>query len=496
MSRLGLPFETTSDDLPPSRVFGYVSVEGAQSFFGKASKKPPKSSKPYHAKKSDRDGVRRDLEKEGFTFIAESALGFSVIAPPEAYEEITGGKVTAKERLVHTHGGHRRYATHLDIEGAKQPTALGVGRVNSKRLKVDGIVLDRPRAHHAAAPSPIPPNSSKFHLRVPADVAVVLNAAAAHQRGLRGDNVTVAMPDSGWYRHPFFMAQGYNVKTPITVVPHTDRSKDPRGHGTGQSANLFAVAPGANLQPIRISNDDGDLVGAIGGFLRAKELKPRIITNSWGADGHYPPTSAPDEAEMTVVTEIQDAIEQGILVIFSAGNSEFSVEPQIPGVLAAGGVYVDEYGGLRASNFASGYQSPWFDEQIVPTVCGLVGLLPRPQYLMLPVPPGCPMDRNASQPARGDPIGDGTAPDDGWALFSGTSAAGPQLAGAAAVLLGAKPNLAPAQVIEAFTKTAVDVVRGHCHPRFNNAAGPGSDLATGAGLLDLGAALHFAGVKF
>ena len=71
--------------------------------------------------------MRRDLEKEGFTFIAESALGFSVIAPPEAYEEITGGKVTAKERLAHVQGGQRTYVTHLDIEGPRQPSTLGVG---------------------------------------------------------------------------------------------------------------------------------------------------------------------------------------------------------------------------------------------------------------------------------------------------------------------------------------------------------------------------------
>src|SRR5262249_27943832 len=99
MSRLGLPIETKSDDLPPPLVLGYISVEGPQSFFGKGNKKVPKSSKPYHAKKGDRDGVRRDLEKSGFTILAESALGFSVVAPPGAYEEITGGTITPKERL-------------------------------------------------------------------------------------------------------------------------------------------------------------------------------------------------------------------------------------------------------------------------------------------------------------------------------------------------------------------------------------------------------------
>jgi hypothetical protein len=68
------------------------------------------------------------------------------------------------------------------------------------------------------------------------------------------------MPDSGQYRHPYFTANGYQVKTPITVVPGTNRGKDPVGHGTGESANIFALALGAILQAIRTSNSAGQLV--------------------------------------------------------------------------------------------------------------------------------------------------------------------------------------------------------------------------------------------
>jgi subtilisin family serine protease len=266
------------------------------------------------------------------------------------------------------------------------------------------------------------------------------------------------------------------------------------GHGTGASANIFAVAPGADLQPIRASDNAGNLVGAIAGFVRAKELRPRIITNSWGSDGPYPPPSPPGEDELAFALEIQDAIEQGMLVVFSAGNGSFSIEPQVPGVLAAGGVYMDENGNLRASNYASGYQSPWFANVVVPTVCGLVGLQPRAQYLMLPVQPNSQLDQAQSQPdPPSDPTTDGTLADDGWALFSGTSAAAPQLAGVAALILGARPNLTPAQVIECMTATAVDVVTGRSFPqRFNNPATRGPDLATGAGLVNATAALDYA----
>src|SRR5262249_22839025 len=186
MTRLGLPRQTVSDDPIPERVIGYVSVEGPESVFAGKTKKLNKSSKAYHAKKSDRDNVRHDLEKNGFNIIAETALGLSVEARGEAYEDITGGRIKPVERLVYSHGGRSEYMTHLDIFGDKQPAALGVGAVKSKSLKVDGIVLERPRICHAVFPSPLPPNSPKFHLNVPGDVAVAFHPVAGPQPGRRG----------------------------------------------------------------------------------------------------------------------------------------------------------------------------------------------------------------------------------------------------------------------------------------------------------------------
>jgi hypothetical protein len=110
---------------------------------------------------------------------------------------------------------------------------------------------------------------------------------------------------------------------------------------------------------------------------------------------------------------------------------------------------------------------------------------------MLPVPPGCEIDQSESQPFYTDPP-DGTLPNDGWALFSGTSAAAPQIAGAAALILSAKPGLTPAQVTEALKATAVDVRMGHCHPRFNFPAQIDHDLATGHGIIDASAAVQYA----
>jgi len=231
--------------------------------------------------------------------------------------------------------------------------------------------------------------------------------------------------------------------------------------------------------------------------MKAKELNPQVITCSWGGDLDFPPIAPPDAADQAEALELQHAVEQGICVVFSAGNGQFSIEPQVPGVIAAGGVYMDSGMKLRASDYASGYESPFFAGITVPTVCGLVGLQPRAQYLMLPVQPGCQLDIEESHADEDGNAGDGTTTSDGWGLFSGTSAAAPQVAGVVALILGAKPGLSPAQVTEALSKTAIDVTSGHSFPqRFNSPAKVGHDAATGFGLVNAAAAVAFAQANF
>jgi subtilisin family serine protease len=77
---------------------------------------------------------------------------------------------------------------------------------------------------------------------------------------------------------------------------------------------------------------------------------------------------------------------------------------------------------------------------------------------------------------------------DGGGTFWGTSAAAPRTAGAAAVVRGVRNNGTPAQVTQALASTAIDVRAGRCHPRSNNPATPGRDLAIGSGLINVSAA--------
>jgi hypothetical protein len=132
MLRFGLPVFTPSDNPVPEKIVGYLSVQGKESVFGSQSKGLHTTAKAYHATKRDRDAVRRDLEKSGFDILAESALGVSVFAAAEQFEELTGGTVQPTEKLMYTTNAVREYITCLDIVGDGYPLKagqLGVGQV-------------------------------------------------------------------------------------------------------------------------------------------------------------------------------------------------------------------------------------------------------------------------------------------------------------------------------------------------------------------------------
>ena len=119
---------------------------------------------------------------------------------------------------------------------------------------------------------------------------------------------------------------------------------------------------------------------------------------------------------------------------------------------------------------------------------------PRAAYIMLPVEPDDDIDRDLGN-GQQHPDGDETPPDDGWAAISGTSAAAPQLAGAAALVRQACPRLTPAEVRSVLMRSARDVTTGNCSPRTNHPATVGPDLATGHGLVDVARAVLLAKLR-
>ena len=349
---------------------------------------------------------------------------------------------------------------------------------------LEGVAIEEPR--YPFAPLAHAPKKAYWHLEVPHDVSLGCNADQAHRSGITGRGVRVAMVDSGHFAHPFFSARGYRV-SPVTLAPGAaNPTADENGHGTAESANIFAVAPDAELLPVKMN-----FANSTAAFNAAVGLNPAIITCSWGSDIRNGPLSPANQA---LAVAIADAVARGIVVIFSAGNGHFGFPGQHPDVISAGGVFIEPDGSLRASDYASGFASPIYSGRNAPDVCGLVGMRPRAAYIMLPLQPGCDIDMGSAGGTH--PNGDETAANDGWAAISGTSAAAPQLAGAAALIKQACPRLTPADVRDILMRTATDVTTGNCNPASSGAAAAvGPDLATGSGLVNASAAVLLAKVR-
>jgi subtilisin family serine protease len=283
------------------------------------------------------------------------------------------------------------------------------------------------------------------------------------------------MIDSGHYAHPFFPARGYRVSAVALAPGATNAADDEVGHGTGESCNIFAVAPDVQLLPVKMVS-----VNSTAAFNTAVLLGPDIITCSWGSDLRGPPLSAADQA---LAAAIATAVASGIVVVFSAGNGHFGFPGQHPDVISAGGTYMKPDGSMTASNYASGFISKVYPNRRVPDLCGLVGMKPKAIYIMFPQQPSDELDVDYAGSIF--PNGDETANNDGWAAFSGTSAAAPQLAGASALVKQAFPRLNPAQVRSILMNTARDVTTGHCNTHSGGfPATVGPDTATGNGLVD------------
>jgi subtilisin family serine protease len=340
---------------------------------------------------------------------------------------------------------------------------------------IEGLAFPQPI--RLFAPAADPPSPAYHHLKPPRDLVRLLNAAPVHRDGFHGQNVRAAMIDSGFqWSHPYFTSRNYQLK----VALPEDSDDDLNGHGTGESANLLALAPKVTLYGLAMD----DLIQA---FSTARDtLGVQILSNSWGTaldtDGAF---GTWDPFWTLVRAEILLCVRRGMIVVFAAGNGTgLSFTASMPEVISAGGVYIDDQGGKHASNYATSFESTRFPGQKVPFVCGLVGQMPRAIYITLPIPPRCDIDRAFG--GRAFPQRDETLTSDGWGVFSGTSAACPQIAGAIALILSKHPAADLAEIRQRLSASAVDIIQGTTAT--GDTAASGVDLATGHGLVDVHAA--------
>lgn len=431
---------------------------------------------------SDDDLIRSAaarLQAAGFDVLQLSATTINISAPPALYERVFQTRLESDERPVIKEQGREDTATFIDSPDTEMP---GLIRTDDSPLAdvLEGIAIEEPRYFHQNVFAPL---RAYWHLRVPGDVSVAVNADRAHRGGVTGRGVKVVMTDSGWFAHPYFAARGYR-SSPVVLGPAAaNPAADEVGHGTAESANAFAVAPDIDFTMVKLN-----FVNTVGAFNAAVGLAPQIISNSWGSHKPFGPLSAADQA---LAAAIATAVASGIIVVFSAGNGHWGFPGQHPDVISAGGVFMRQDGTFQASDYASGFSSNIYAGRNSPDVCGLVGMRPRAAYIMLPLEAGDQIDVSVAGGTH--PNGDETATNDGWAAISGTSAAAPQLAGVAALIRQACPRLTPAQVRSIMRSTARDVTTGTSAT--GTTAGPGVDVATGAGLVDAARAVLTAKVR-
>jgi len=436
------------------------------------------------------------LTQMGFEVTGSGQFSITARCSKGRYEEVFGTELTRHRMPFREDEKRQANAFYYPADGAPwNPDDTLMSVIDDAYIQWPHIYMN---SLYPGPTSAIPPTVGYHHLRVPGDVTLLLGADSAHRDGITGRGIRVAMIDSGFAtNHAYFQARGYN--TNVVLAPGaTDVDFDGNGHGTAECANLLAMAPDIEFTGVKLDNEQFPANGAtvLEGLQTAMQHNPDVISVSLGHD--LCPTnlqgqrtsnmhlSALPNSLKALEAEIKAIANNGTIVVFSAGNGHVAFPGMMPEVISAGGVYVDQTGNMQASDYASAFSSKIYPGRDVPDACGLVGLANNgAHYIMLPLQPNCEIDRQNN---------DGTGSGDGWALISGTSAAAPQIAGAIALLLQKSPGLNADDIRQVFNNTSHDVVNGSANAASNEnsgglRAGPGRDGATGAGLLDVGAAL-------
>jgi hypothetical protein len=466
-----------------NRVVAVISTRsvGGLSIFDSEEATTPENYQQFLSDDADVRSTVNELQRLGLTIENVSDITISFSGTTKQFQDIFGVK-THKEKAELIEGMppvEYFSASPEDAEKLLEPP-------HSLKPMTEGLVIAHPPEMFESPLPPIAPidPAAYRYFFAPDDVAVMLRAARVHRLGVTGRGITVAMIDSGHYSHPFFNWHGYRKHSTLLGPGQANSGDDMVGHGTGESANVYSAAPDITLRAIK------GLIDPVGDFNVAisSTPAPHIITNSWGYNVDYQSwlqlksSNKPLHDYLKLLEAvIAKAIAKGIAVCFSCGNGTKRGFPgSMPQVISVGGVHVNYPDlSLEASSYASSFPSSLYPGRHCPDLCGLTGKAAaigggtRAPSIMLPVQPGADLDKIT--PSTG-------SNDDGWGLFSGTSAACPQVAGVAALMLEKKPSLKPAQLKQKMMSTARDVKNGTSGT--GETAGPGNDNATGAGLVD------------
>lgn len=260
-----------------------------------------------------------------------------------------------------------------------------------------------------------------------------INADQVHANGYTGNGVTIAIIDSGVdIDHEAFIGRIWSNPNEIADNGIDDdgngivddvhgadittgngdvSTSDP--HGTHVAGIASAVAPDAKIMPIKVESADGTISSTdiAKGLYYAADNGANVVNISLGSN----------IADPEIEAAIRYAESKGITVVMAAGNDGGS-SPIFPAHIASEvGIAVgasDNYGAI--ADFSNRAGDTPLDYVLAP------GVQIR-----------------------------SSIPDNGYADYDGTSMASPHVAGLAALIQSANPNLTPAEIEEIIANTAI-----------------------------------------
>jgi subtilisin family serine protease len=329
----------------------------------------------------------------------------------------------------------------------------------ARRPEVERIEADHPY-HLMSDATALWPTESRLQSLVDAPSAVEIGVSTVHAPqvwalGYTGQGITIGSIDTGvQYDHPALVRQyrgnlgggnydhNYNWYDTRQDAPPQPVPYDDNGHGThttgtvlGEDAsqtNQIGVAPGAKWMAAKVFPNGGssgnEEITLAEDFMlapwdlnkqnRRPDLRPRIVTNSWGDD------ECPNTDSWQIIKVWIDA---GIIPVFANGNNG-----SLPGTVGSPGGYpfTVGVGAISASN--PNYPIAGFSSR-GPSCYG--GAL-KPDV----VAPGV----NVRSSFPGNTYGS----------ISGTSMATPHVSGVMALLLSVRPTLSYSEAFGIITRTA------------------------------------------
>ena len=262
---------------PPKRIFAQASVVslGGHSMFDYGAAITAENYAAFRSEEALVQTAAQRLLDAGFEVLQATDSTINICGSASTFEKAFGGNIHVEQRKVIKEFGVEDLAEFMECDNCELPGLVSTSGSEFEGL-LEGVALEEPMYFMAA--NAFPPTVDYWHLDVPADVSLGCNADLAHRAGITGKGVDVAMVDSGWFRHPFFTQRGYRVEDTVLGPGASNPQDDESGHGTGESANIFSLAPDATLKPVKMN-----FTNSIGAFNVAVGMNPDIITCSWGS---------------------------------------------------------------------------------------------------------------------------------------------------------------------------------------------------------------------